>query len=119
MLLYLVLTSLLMPANLWAAITPHLHSELSMRVLHGLSTLVLLPLLISLWRQRRQLRSLPALVLALFAIVMVVLNLHITIMGMGVILGWLDHVFLAIAAASVVLFYLMAPDDSAAVEATG
>ena len=48
MLAYLVLSSLLIPANLWAAITPHLHSDLSMRVLHGLSTLVLLPLLLTL-----------------------------------------------------------------------
>ena len=45
MILYLILCSLLVPANIWAAITPHMHSDLSMRVLHGLSTLVLLPLL--------------------------------------------------------------------------
>ena len=44
MLAYLIATSLLIPANLWAAITPHLHSEVSMRILHGLSTLALLPL---------------------------------------------------------------------------
>ena len=45
MLAYLIAVSLLIPANLWAAITPHLHSEVSMRILHGLSTLALLPLL--------------------------------------------------------------------------
>ena len=49
MIAYLVFCSLLIPANLWAAITPHLHSDLSMRVLHGVSTLALLPLLWSLW----------------------------------------------------------------------
>ena len=32
MLAYLVLSSLLIPANLWAAITPHLHSDLSTRL---------------------------------------------------------------------------------------
>ena len=118
MLFYLLLTSLLIPANLWAAITPHLHSELSMRVLHGVSTAVLLPLLISLWRQRLQLQRLPASVLAVFVIVMVVVNLQITAMGMGVVYGWLDHVFLAIAAACVVLYYLIAPDESASTETT-
>ena len=45
MLAYLIAVSLLIPANLWAAITPHLHSEVSMRILHGVSTLALLPLL--------------------------------------------------------------------------
>ena len=35
---YLILISLLVPANLWASITPHLHSDLSMRLLHGVST---------------------------------------------------------------------------------
>ena len=48
MIAYLVFCSLMIPANLWAAITPHLHSDLSMRVLHGMSTLALLPLLLSL-----------------------------------------------------------------------
>ena len=38
MIAYLVFCSLLIPANLWAAITPHLHSDLSMRVLHGIAT---------------------------------------------------------------------------------
>ena len=52
MIAYLVFCSLLIPANLWAAITPHLHSDLSMRVLHGMSTLALLPMLLSLWHGR-------------------------------------------------------------------
>ena len=38
MILYLIFCSLLIPANIWAAITPHLHSELSMRILHGVAT---------------------------------------------------------------------------------
>ena len=45
MIIYLILCSLLIPVNISAAITPHLHSDLSMRILHGLSTVVLLPLL--------------------------------------------------------------------------
>ena len=49
MISYLILCSLLIPVNLWAAITPHLHSDLSMRILHGASTLLLLPLLVTLW----------------------------------------------------------------------
>ena len=42
---FLVFCSLLIPVNLWAAITPHMHSDVSMRILHGVCTLVLLPLL--------------------------------------------------------------------------
>ena len=30
MILFLVLCSLLIPVNVWAAITPHLHSDVSM-----------------------------------------------------------------------------------------
>lgn len=44
MIAYLILCTLLVPANLWATITPHLHSEVSMRLLHALSTAVLIPL---------------------------------------------------------------------------
>ena len=65
---FLVFCSLLIPVNLWAAITPHMHSDLTMRILHGCSTLVLMPLLWTLWAQRRQLRPLPALLLAVFAL---------------------------------------------------
>ena len=46
---FLVFCSLLIPVNLWAAITPHMHSDVSMRILHGVCTLVLLPLLWTLW----------------------------------------------------------------------
>ena len=109
MISYLVLCSLLIPVNLWAAITPHLHSDVSMRILHGASTLLLLPLLITLWNDRRQLQAIPAIVLAVFAIVMVVVNSWITAMGMGVEFGWLDHVLLAAAELSVVAFFLLEP----------
>ena len=112
MISYLILCSLLIPVNLWAAITPHLHSDLSMRILHGVSTLLLLPLLITLWRHRRQLQAVPAIVLSLFAIVMVVVNSWITAMGMGVELGWLDHVLLAVAELSVVTFFLLEPQTN-------
>ena len=113
MILYLVFCSLLVPANAWAAITPHLHSDLSMRVLHGLSTLVLLPLLGALWSDRCQLRRIPALVLAVFSLVMVVVNSWITAMGMGVRFGWLDHLLLVLAQISVLLFFLLEPHPTA------
>ena len=107
MIAYLILISLLVPANLWASITPHLHTDLSMRLLHGVSTVVLLPPLVSMWRQRRQIQRLPALLLASFAVVLVVVNSKITAMGMGVQYGWVDHLFLAIACLAVLAFYLL------------
>ncbi len=109
MLAYLIVTSLLIPANLWAAITPHLHSEVTMRILHGTSTLVLLPLLWQLWVRRKQ-DFLPVnLLLAVFLLVMVFVNIWITAMGMGVKFGWLDHVFLAIACSSVIAYFFAEP----------
>ena len=117
MISYLVLCSLLIPVNLWAAITPHLHSDVSMRILHGASTLMLLPLLITLWNDRRQLQVIPAIVMAVFAIVMVVVNSWITAMGMGVEFGWLDHVLLAVAEVSVVAFFLLEPQTNAVLSA--
>ena len=108
MILYLVFCSLLIPVNLWAAITPHMHSDVSMRILHGICTVVLLPLLWTLWDQRRLLRPLPAMVLAIFATVMVVVNSWITGMGMGVDFGWLDHLLLALSEVALTVFYLMA-----------
>ena len=80
-------TSLCMWGVIAAAITPHMHSDVSMRILHGVCTVVLLPLLWTLWDQRRQLRPVPALILAIFATVMVVVNSWITAMGMGVEFG--------------------------------
>ena len=80
------------------------------RILHGVCTLVLLPLLWTLWTQRRLLRPLPALVLAIFATVMVVVNSWITAMGMGVEFGWLDHLFLALSEVALTVFFLMAPE---------
>ena len=104
---YLILISLLVPANLWASITPHLHSDLSMRLLHGVSTLVLLPPLFSMWHQRRQIHRLPALLLTSFSLVLIVVNTHIAAVGMGVRYGWVDHLFLAIACLAVLAFYLL------------
>ena len=107
MILYLLLTSLLIPVNIWAAITPHLHSAASMRILHGVSVLVLLPLLLSLWRDRRVIQPVSALVLAIFLLVMVVVNVTIAVQGMGVEFGWIDHLLLALAALSVEGYYLL------------
>ena len=110
MIAYLVFCSLLIPANLWAAITPHMHSDLSMRVLHGIATVALLPLLVALCRERRHLQQVAALVLGVFAVVLVIVNSWITAMGMGVEFGWLDHVLLALANISVLVFFLLQPE---------
>ena len=110
MILYLLLTSLLIPVNLWASITPHVHSELSMRALHAVSVVLLLPLLISLWSDRSSIRSVPAVVLAIFLCVMVRVNVQIAAQGMGVEFGWIDHLFLALAALSVEAYYLLEPN---------
>ena len=113
MIAYLVFCSLLIPANLWAAITPHMHSDLSMRVLHGIATVALLPLLVALCRERRHLQQVAALVLGVFAVVLVIVNSWITAMGMGVEFGWLDHVLLALANISVLVFFLLQPEPEA------
>lgn len=110
LLAYLLLSALLIPINLWAAITPHLHSELSMRILHGVSSASLIPLLIVLPRQWRYLQKVLTLILGIFFTVMLVVNLWITANGMGVAFGWLDHTFLSIAAASVLTFFILMPD---------
>lgn len=106
---YLLLASLLIPVNIWAAITPHLHSEMSMRVLHALSVLVLLPLLRSLWLDRRRPQAPLRVLLAVFLTVMVTVNSWIAVIGMGVEFGWIDHLFLAIGALSVEAYYLLEP----------
>ncbi len=108
---YLIVVSLLVPSNLWAAITPHLHSDLSMRLLHGISTAVLLPPLWSLWHQRQRVQMLPAVLLASFAVVLVVVNSRITVMGMGVRYGWVDHLFLAVVCVAVLGFYLLSEPE--------
>ena len=111
MIAFLVFCSLLIPVNIWAAITPHMHSEVSMIILHGLCTIVLIPLLWAIWNQRRSLQPLLAMVLAIFAMVMVVVNSWITFMGMGVELGWLDHLFLALSEVALTMFFLVAPEQ--------
>ena len=112
MIAYLILCTLLVPANLWATTTTHLHSEVSMRLLHALSTAVLIPPLVSLWRQRRSVQLLPALLFAPFSVVLVVVNIHIALIGMGVRFGWIDHLFLTIACLAVIAFYLLNGGDA-------
>ena len=112
MIAYLIFCSLLIPVNLWAAITPHLHSDLSMQILHATSTLILLPLLANLWIQRRHLNQLTSLILSVFLCVMVVINTWIAFMGMGVRNGWIDHLFLALAAISVEAYFLFKPEPT-------
>ena len=106
MIFYLLFTSLLIPVNIWAAINAHTHTDLSMRILHSVSVLVLLPLLVSLWCDRRVIQPVVALLLAIFLSVMVV-NFTIAVQGMGVEFGWIYHLFLALAAASVEAYYLL------------
>ncbi|AKN59872.1 hypothetical protein WB44_00590 [Synechococcus sp. WH 8020] len=109
MIYYLIFSSLLIPVNLWAATTPHIHSDLSMQILHATSTLILLPLLASLWIQRKHLDQCTCFILSIFLWVMVVINTWIAFMGMGVRNGWIDHIFLALAAASVEVYFLFRP----------
>ena len=103
---YLLLTSLLIPVNIWAAITPHLHSDISMRILHAVSVLVLLPLLNSLWRDRQKISKVPAIILAVFTTILAVVNIQISAQGMGVQYGWVGHLMLAVAAFSVEIYFL-------------
>lgn len=110
--IYLLLAALLIPVNIWAAITPHLHSMTSMRVLHLVSSAVLVPPLVSLWSERSRLNPrILAVVYAVFLVVMLVVNLWITAMGMGVKYGWFDHLLLSLAAASLIAYYLAKPED--------
>ena len=81
-----------------------------MRILHGVCTVVLVPLLLALWRQRKLLQPVFTLILAIFCMVMLTVNAWITAMGMGVEMGWLDHLFLALSEISVVTFFLLAPE---------
>ena len=110
MIAYLILCTLLITANGWAAITPHLHSDLSMRILHGISTVALLPLLWNLWSGRRQLQVVLSIVLAVFTVMLVLVTSWIAMNGMGVDYGWLDHVLLALAFMAVVVFFLLRPE---------
>ena len=110
MIVFLIFCSFLIPLNLWAAITPHLHSDLAMRILHGVCTVVLVPLRLTLWRQRKFLQPVFTLILAIFCVVMLTVNAWITAMGMGVEMGWLDHLFLALSEISIVTFFLIAPE---------
>ena len=84
MIAYLILCTLLITANGWAAITPHLHSDLSMRILHGRSTVALLPLLWNLWTDRRLLQVFLSIVLSIFTVMLVLVNSWIAMNGMGV-----------------------------------
>ena len=52
-----------------------------------------------------------SLVLAVFLLVMVVVNSWITVMGMGVRFGWLT-IFLAIACSSVIAYFFAEPSLS-------
>ena len=70
-----------------------------------------MPPLFSIWHQRRQIQRLPALLLASFSLVLIVVNTHIAAVGMGVRFGWIDHLFLAIACLAVLAFYLLSDTE--------
>ena len=111
MITYLLVCLLLIPGNIWAAITPHLHSIASMRALHLASSIALMPALISIWNRRSVLKRNPLVYfLAAFLTILLVVNLWITYAGMGVHMGWLDHYFLAIANLSVIAYFFGAPE---------
>ena len=75
---------------------------------------MLFPLLWSLWLRRHDLSRWPALSLALFAVLMVVVNSWIAGMGMGVEFGWLDHVTLARTEVALIAYFLLGPDPAEA-----
>lgn len=113
---YLLITALFLPANLWAAVTPHLHNDLSMRLLHGASVMVLLPAWVDLLRDlqhtRHRLQNLCQLLLGLYLAILTVVNLWIFTAGMGVEMGWLNHLLLGLAMVCVITFYLLRPEAS-------
>ena len=73
---------------------------------------LLVPLLAALWKDRHLLKLLPTLILAVFSVVMLLVNSWITAMGMGVQFGWLDHLLLMAAHISVLLFFLLEPQPT-------
>jgi hypothetical protein len=113
---YLLIAALFIPLNLWAAITPHLHSDHSMRVLHGVSVLLLLPGLVDLLGDLKGTRVAPRrmaqLVLAIFLITLTVINGWVVVAGMGVEMGWLNHLLLCLALLALIAFYLLRPEES-------
>ena len=111
MIIYLVICSLLIPLNLWAAITPHLHTDLLMRILHSFSTLILLPLMTRVWMHRQKLSKYPVILLEIYSIHLILVNGWITIKGVGVGISWLDHLMLAIAELTVPIFFLLEPNS--------
>ena len=44
------------------------------------------------------------------------MNSWITVMGMGVELGWLDHLLLALSELALTVFFLMAPEPESVTE---
>lgn len=116
MALYLLIAALFIPLNLWAAITPHLHSDLSMRGLHGATVLLLLPglvdLLSDLMGTRVAPRRVAQLVLSIFLITLAVINSWVVVAGMGVEMGWLNHLLLCLALVALIAFYLLRPQES-------
>lgn len=111
MIAYLLVCLFLVPGNIWAAITPHLHSLTSMRALHLVSSIVLVPAVISIWNRRSVLKRNPLVYfLASFLVILLVVNLWIAHAGMGVNMGWLDHYFLAAANLSIIAYFFGAPE---------
>ena len=104
------------PARLEQELLFHSNANTSLWIEDNSGTLVLLPLLWTLWTQRRLLWPLPALLLAIFTTVMVVVNSWITAMGMGVEFGWLDHLLLALSEVALTVFFLTAPDPEPVAE---
>jgi uncharacterized membrane protein len=76
--------------------------------------LLLLPALVELLREmrhpRRPLERLLQVVLAIFLVTLAVVNLWIVQAGMGVEMGWLDHLFLSLAMVALITFQLLRPE---------
>ena len=119
MIAFLLACLFLVPGNIWAAITPHLHSLASMRALHLVSSIALVPAVISIWNRRSALKRNPlAYFLVAFLVILLVVNLWIAYAGMGVEMGWLDHWFLAVANLSIIAYFFGAPEPSSRKDAS-
>lgn len=113
--LYLLLTVLLVPLNLWSAVAPHLHVGISLPLLQALTALTLLPGLIDLISDARRPapgeKRQPLLLLTALSLPLILTNLSGALQGASLEHGWIQHLLSALALASLPIFYLGRPSD--------
>ena len=108
---YLLLTTLLIPLNLWSAVAPHLLGGSSLPLLQLLTALLLLPGLIDLlWDARRQ-RDLPLLLLLALTATLIPSTLWSALHGSSLESGWIQQLLAALALLALPAFYLGRPSE--------